>query len=236
MEKIYNKLNYLEVDKVLDLATGAGDFLEEICDNLKDFNYAVGVDSNQKAIDTATKKDTPGINFRYMDCEQLDFDDQSFDIVSISNSIHHFKNREQVLSEALRVLKLNGLFIVSEMFHSDNERPSQRTHSEFHNWWGQIDTANGIFHGKTFTKGELMEIVQSLSLESVDFEHVDGEDEDIFNEELKNDLTDAYNRYLKRAESLNNYNSLKDEGTKILKRLNEHGFSSSSRLEFVCRK
>jgi len=237
MAQIYSKLNNKKVESILDLATGQGGFIEEICKELQDFTSAIAVDSSSKAIDAALKKDLDNrISFREMDCENLEFEKESFDIVSICNSIHHLKDRDKVLGEALRVLKKGGFFIVSEMYHSHLERPSQSTHSDFHHWWGNVDSALGNYHGKTFDRETLLNIVQSLPLDSVEFEQFDGLDEDIYSEDIQKHLTDAFEMYKKRAENLENASELIAKGEGLINKMKKDGFSPASRLEFICQK
>jgi len=237
MVQIYTKLSKFEVNGIVDLATGQGGFLEQICGYFKNYQTALGVDSSEKAIKAASGKEwNAKISFREMNCEKLDFENESFDVVTICNSIHHFKNRDLILAEALRILKKDGFFIISEMFHSSDERPSQRTHSGFHHWWGDIDSALGHYHGKTFTEKKLYEIISSLPLSSVEVEKFDGEDEDIYSDEILNHLKNAFNMYRKKAENLENADFYITRGEALLEKLNTDGFAPASRLEFICRK
>lgn len=237
MTGIYVKLNNLKIHNILDLATGQGVFLEEICNQLGDYKSAIGVDTSDKALEAGNKKEMDErIKLEKMDCSDLQFDDETFDLVTICNSIHHLENREKVLFEALRVLKKDGLFIVSEMFHSPSERPSQSTHSHFHHWWGEIDSALGNYHGKTFTKDELLEIVENLPLSSFDFEQIDGEDEDIFSEEIKNHIQGAFRMYKERASKLESPQPFIKRGEELLEKLKIDGFAPASRLEIIGMK
>lgn len=234
---IYVKLNDFKVDAILDLATGRGGFLDQICPLFGDYKSAVGIDMNEKALKAAEEQDRDvRISFRKMDCTSLEYRDSSFDVVSICNSLHHFRERDLILSEALRVLKTGGLLIISEMFHSDDERPSQGTHSDFHHWWGEIDSALGTYHERTFTREELLEIVESLPLSSVEYDQFDGEDEDIHSEDVKKQLTGAFEMYRERAEKLDNSLDYIKRGEALLEKLDRDGFAPASRLEFICVK
>lgn len=237
MVQIYTKLRDLSVDSILDLATGQGQFLQQVCDSFKNYKRALGVDNNSHAVKAASERVIDKrISFCEMDCVNLDLEDDSFDVVSIGNSIHHFQNKELILKEAIRVLKTKGYFIVSEMFHSEDERKSQSTHSGFHHWWGDIDRASGNYHGKTFSYDELKSIVTSLPLSYIEFEQFDGEDEDIFSDEIVEQLTNAFAVYKEKAEKLENSDILIERGEFLLNKLKRDGFSPASRLEFVCRK
>ncbi|MBB6482019.1 class I SAM-dependent methyltransferase [Spirochaeta isovalerica] len=237
MMEIYKKLNNLKVGSILDLATGRGGFLDHICPLFKDYEKALGIDLNQKALDMAGKEERDSrISFIPMDCESLDFDDGSFDVVSISNSLHHFRNRDLVLSEALRVLKPEGLLIISEMFHSADERPSQRIHTGFHHWWGEIDSALGTYHERTMTRDELLSFLHTLPVSSFEFEQFDGDDEKIHDEETVRQISGAFEMYKERAEKLEHSEALIEKGEALLEKLNRDGFAPASRLEIICTK
>lgn len=230
-------MNHLDGGDILDLATGRGGFLGFLCEHFSSYKSAAGIDSNEKSVSAAREgAGDKKFSFEVMDCTDLKFSDSSFDVVSISNSLHHFREREKVLSEALRVLKTGGLLIISEMFHSPDERPSQSTHSEFHHWWGEIDSALGIYHDKTFTRDELLEIVRGLPVSSMEFEQIDGVDEDIHSEEIRRELTGAFEAYKGKAGDLDSPERYIKRGEALLKKLERDGFAPSSRLEILCTK
>lgn len=54
------------------------------------------------------------ITFQYLDAQNLDFVDESFDAVFMYDTLQHIKNRESALNECLRVLKSCGLVCVIE--------------------------------------------------------------------------------------------------------------------------
>ena len=77
--------------RVLDVATQEGHFVQMLMKSLQSYTEIVGIDVNKQAIETA--RDTIGqekIQFLVMNAEQLDFEDESFDTVSISASFHTY--------------------------------------------------------------------------------------------------------------------------------------------------
>lgn len=237
MNEIYTKLNNVSVGNILDLATGQGNFLNHICSVFKNYTKAVGIDLSDKALSSLSEKEWDDrISFEKMDCSALQYEDESFDVVTICNSIHHFEQQDKVLAEAIRVLKKGGYLLISEMFHSADERASQKTHSDFHHWWGEIDSALGNYHGRTFTKKELLNIVEDLPLFSMEVQVDLGTDEDIHSVEIKEHLNKAYDMYVQRAEGLENKALYVKKGQALLSKLEKDGFSPASRLEFLCVK
>ena len=92
--------------KVLDLCTGTGDiarFIDKSCE-------VIGVDFSDKMLEIARKK-YPWINFIEGDCTNLPFEDNYFDVVTISFGLRNIENYDNALDEIYRVLKPNGLFM-----------------------------------------------------------------------------------------------------------------------------
>ena len=124
--------------RILDVATGNGNFVSFLLEGLPAFDEIVGIDTSEKA-GTAfneTFKDQPHVRFEKMDAAKMDFPKASFDIVCISNSLHHMSDPEPVLDEMKRVLKPGGHFFVAEMY------PMLNSFSAFQDF-------DGIYHFDT---------------------------------------------------------------------------------------
>lgn len=91
---------------VLDLCTGTGDiagFINKSCE-------VTGFDFSEKMLEIARKK-YPWVNFIEGDCTNLPFEDNSFDIVTISFGLRNIEDYDKALDEIYRVLKPSGLFM-----------------------------------------------------------------------------------------------------------------------------
>lgn len=89
----------------------------------------IGIDISQEAIDYATarfKKDNN--EFYKMDCYALKFPDETFDVVVAFELIEHIEHPAKFLQEVRRILKKDGLFIVS----TPNKKRSLKSHNPFH--------------------------------------------------------------------------------------------------------
>ena len=62
----------------------------------------------------AEKKTIPGAEFISGTADSLPFPDNCFDIVTCSQSFHHYPYPEKAMAEAFRVLKPGGLYILSD--------------------------------------------------------------------------------------------------------------------------
>lgn len=103
--------------KILDIATGTGDFAIEALKLNPD--EIVGVDISEGMLEVGRKKMvSKGINnisMEYGDSENLRFDDESFDAVIVAFGVRNFENLDKGLSEIRRVLKPGGVAMILEL-------------------------------------------------------------------------------------------------------------------------
>ncbi len=107
--KIAARLKSISGGKILDVATGDGDFIRTLIKTLKDYDSFIGIDSSKKEVESARKqlKEQPA-KILEMNAEALQFKNNTFDTVCTSYSLHHLENIDKVLAEMKRVLKPNG--------------------------------------------------------------------------------------------------------------------------------
>jgi demethylmenaquinone methyltransferase/2-methoxy-6-polyprenyl-1,4-benzoquinol methylase len=113
------KLVKMESPKnVLDIATGTGDLAIQFAAQIPDAKIT-GLDISQGMLDVAIKKTAhltfkDRLQFMQADSEQMPFDDNSFDVITVSFGIRNFETLEKGLAEIYRVLSPGGLFVVLE--------------------------------------------------------------------------------------------------------------------------
>jgi ubiquinone/menaquinone biosynthesis C-methylase UbiE len=74
----------------------------------------IGIDISKDAIKVAKQRyENEQIQFMIMDITQLEFPENSFDVICCFEVIEHIKNYHKALSELKRVLKNGGLCIIS---------------------------------------------------------------------------------------------------------------------------
>ena len=103
---------------VLDIGSGGGR------DSRFLYNHhlkVVGIDFSDKLI-TAAKKVEPGVDYRVMDFENLNFSNGELDGVWANASLHHIpkSNLQTVLKKIHSILKDGGIFFI-KMKHGDGE-------------------------------------------------------------------------------------------------------------------
>lgn len=229
-------LNKVAGGRVLDIATGEGGFVRILAQNLKSYAQIIGVDASERAIEAAQSACSQGnIRFIPMDAEQLDFDDESFDTLSISASLHHLANIPQVLAEAQRVLKPGGHFIMAEM-HRDAQTEAQLTVVTLHHWVAEVDAALGIVHNSTLTRQELVDYVSSLGLYNVACYDFSDTASDPMDETKIIELESLIDRNIARAKGLSNYAALKQRGEQIRQRLRDVGIQREPLLVITGEK
>lgn len=109
-----------EVRRVLDVATGTGDFAIAIAKKLPAGSEIVGVDLSEQMLEVGKQKVQGNITLRQGDVEHLDFEDGSFDRVSVAFGIRNFEHLEGGLSEMCRVLRSGGKLVILELSYPDN--------------------------------------------------------------------------------------------------------------------
>ena len=231
MSNLEEALGAIRADRILDVATGRGDFILLLQEQLGGFGQAVGVDVKSFDLWQDPKFDPQCIQFKVMDGAKLDFDDASFDLVSISNSLHHLERPEVVLAEMQRVLRPGGVFLFHEMY-TDRQSETQLTHTLLHQWWGKIDTADGVFHRSPYTRDELLSLLQAAEIDPLDCYDESDLSENPLDPQLFTELEEIIQRYLSRTQDP----SLITEGQKLLKRVKSIGFHSAPQLFAIGRK
>ena len=115
--KAVKQLKELNPNKILDIATGTGDFALALL-KLKP-KEIIGVDISQGMLSVGTnkmkKKKVDGIiKLELGDSENLPFEDNSFDAITVAFGVRNFENLEKGLSEMKRVLRPDGKVIILE--------------------------------------------------------------------------------------------------------------------------
>lgn len=114
--KTYNKLGEIikediEDDmRVLELATATGEIARSIADSC---GYIIASDFSEAMIEKARSKGTPdNLMWDIQDAACLTYPNESFDAVIIVDALHAVQYPEEILDQAGRVLKKDGILIV----------------------------------------------------------------------------------------------------------------------------
>ena len=136
-------------DTILDIATGTGD----LAINLTETNASkiIGLDISSGMLEFGkTKINKKGLDSKIDmilgDSENMPFEDNSFDAITVAFGIRNFENLENGLKEILRVLNPGGAFVILET--------SVPTKTPFKQGYKLYTNNIMPFIGKTFSKDQ----------------------------------------------------------------------------------
>jgi demethylmenaquinone methyltransferase/2-methoxy-6-polyprenyl-1,4-benzoquinol methylase len=116
-KKAVKLMKQVQPKRVLDMATGTGDFaLESLV--LKPTEI-VGLDISEGMLDMGRQKMKKKgvdhiISMRLGDSEAIPYDDNYFDALTVGFGVRNFQNLEKGLSDMLRVIKPGGMAVILE--------------------------------------------------------------------------------------------------------------------------
>ena len=113
------RLKRLNPTRILDVATGTGDFAIQLYISLHP-EHITGIDLSQGMLDEACRKVRQKgldnvITFKQGDCMALQMDDASVDAVTVAFGVRNFEHLQQGYQEMARVLKPGGMLCVLEL-------------------------------------------------------------------------------------------------------------------------
>ncbi|MEH6306091.1 bifunctional demethylmenaquinone methyltransferase/2-methoxy-6-polyprenyl-1,4-benzoquinol methylase UbiE [Olivibacter sp. CPCC 100613] len=147
-KKAIKSLRSLQPKKMLDVATGTGDFAFEAINTLKP-DKVIGVDISEGMLKVAKEKIAKrgvGDKFEVVlgDSEGLPFDNASFDAVTVAFGVRNFENLEKGLADICRVLKPGGQAVILE-FSNPKSFPMKQL-------YGVYSSTLMPFFGRLFSK------------------------------------------------------------------------------------
>lgn len=116
-KKAVNMLREINPTKILDIATGTGDFaIQSLTLHPKE---VIGVDISEGMLEKGREKMVKRkidhiISMRSGDSEDLPFEDNYFDALTVGFGVRNFQNLEIGLAEMLRVVRPGGKLIILE--------------------------------------------------------------------------------------------------------------------------
>lgn len=157
-------LGDIDGGNVLDVGCGTGQFTGVLAGSLKSYSTITGVDVDEVALEIA-RQNYSGKAFRFVKTSSLNlpFRDGEFDMVVISQALHHVEDPRGTLDEMKRVLRKNGYFLINEV-HRNGLTRAQESHALYHHLRADIDKVLGINHNHTFYREDLIRLGSSLGL------------------------------------------------------------------------
>lgn len=112
--------------------------------------FAIGIEPDGAKV---AEGSAAGLDLRQGNAEALPFPDQSFDLVTFENSLHHVADIARALAEAARVAR-RAIVIVDPWF--DLSIPSQALGDRFERWLKKQDRMTGMVHWDPIAAGEII--------------------------------------------------------------------------------
>ncbi len=111
-------------DKVLDIAGGTGDLAIEFRKKVGDSGQVILSDINAAMLNEGrknlTNKGIFGVEFVQLNAQQLPFDSNTFDCVSIAFGLRNVTDKDQALKEIYRILKPGSCLLILEFSTTDS--------------------------------------------------------------------------------------------------------------------
>lgn len=148
-KKAITQLKNIKVSKVIDIATGTGDFA--IASLKLNPDEVIGVDISSGMLEVGAKKmknkgHDKTIKMILGDSENLAFEDNYFDALTVGFGVRNFENLEKGLEEMLRVIRPGGKAVILE-FSKPKKFPIKQVFSFYSKYFIP-------FFGKRISKDE----------------------------------------------------------------------------------
>lgn len=238
MEQLEFHLSKNQTKKVLDVGTGVGNFIFLLTQALRDYDEIVGIDTSMRAVELAKGyfPNQEKIKFSVMDARQLEYPNDYFDAVCLSNSLHHLDDAQPIFDEMERVLKPKGLLIIHEMI-SDPLIPKQVSHKLIHHFSAEIDRLLDIKHDDTYTKAEIEDKLQFYSSCVIEDSWIPvHKEKHEFSQEEVDQVILSLDQMQNRISNPDQLPYFKQKAETIKEHIKEHGFDLATQYMFILRK
>ena len=136
---ILKEIEKEDFETLLDAGCGPAPMLTLLSTKYPNKHFT-GIDLTEAMINKAKEKNLPNCEFIVGDCENLPFNEDSFDVIICSMSAHHYPNIKNFYKSCFKVLKSNGRLILRDMTTSNKAIA----------WFGEhieMPLANKVGHG-----------------------------------------------------------------------------------------
>ncbi len=154
---ISEELEKEEYTDLLDCGCGTGPMISLLYEKDSSKNYT-GIDITPKMIEVGKSKKLKGVNWVVGDCENLPFNESTFDVIICSNSFHHYPNPQAFFNSVKRVLRPGGKLILQD-YTASKPMLWLMNHTE-------IPLANLVGHGdvKAYSLDEIKKFCKTAGL------------------------------------------------------------------------
>ena len=193
-------LGHVSGGRVLDVATGDGQFIGFLREGLKNHAEIIGIDLEpaEQVLFDERFRDHPGITFELGDVLDHGWPDASFDTVSIAHALCRFHDRGLVLARLVKLLRPGGTLVVADEY-TDQDTDAAAMFVELHAWWAAVDRASGQTHVPSLRRHQLVALVTGLGLTDLRLFDVDDPDADPMDPAMMESIDGVIDRTIERA-------------------------------------
>ncbi len=236
MKRLTEELSKYASPSILDVGTGGGAFIHLISSVYDDYSSIVGIDTYDKAIEAAKKNfsDQERVRFIQADILDNDFQKESFDIICLSNSLHHLVKKDEVIKEMIGLLKNDGMIIVNEMI-SNGLNQRQMSHMKLHHFAAEIDMELGMHHELTYEKSKIKELLSRFDMDVTSWDMEIERSLENTPEEIEW-MMNTVDRLLSRTDQLANKNDYALKAEEIKEYIQKNGYDSATSVISLMKK
>lgn len=233
MEQLNAFFSGKSISKVLDIGTGAGDFIKLILPAFPETAKITGIDPSEEALEEARRLiSSEQVKFIRMEGEKLEFEDQSFDVVCLSNAMHHVADPHKTLLEMKRVTKTGGWLVIGELV-SDGLNEAQENQKMLHHFKSYVERKSGITHRETWPEEEILEIIQSAEITPVLTFPFNRMSKTVTDPEKIEERVQAFAKHLSQIEGFPEYHEKAAHFETFKERLKIHGFQMARQIVVI---
>ncbi|MGV3489638.1 MAG: class I SAM-dependent methyltransferase [Tuberibacillus sp.] len=158
LKKLIEIADFTGNEKALDVATGGGHTANALAPHV---HQVIAFDLTREMLEAAKRfiKENGHHNVDYVegDAEDMPFEEKAFDIVTCRIAPHHFPHIKNFISEAFRVLKPGGQFLLD-----DNVVPEE---NDFDHFYNTIEKKRDYSHYRAWKKTEWIIMLETQGFE-----------------------------------------------------------------------
>lgn len=225
-----SRIKGLDLGDYLEFGCGDGGFLKYVLDLNDSFKSVTAVDINPESVKQARiTLENYNVQFIIQEILPLGLEAGHFSYITLSNTLHHLKDKPLVFAELKRLIRKSGRIIITEMISDQLTLPEQ-VYCLFHGFRARIDRLNDVYHDTTYTEHEIRNMVNEAGLKIVDqVMMMNDKVVEIDAVEIER-IEGLLDEMLEKAKKSSEMASLLQEVKKIKKMLKAHGIKRPRQL------
>ena len=237
MDRIKKYLEQYDRPRILDIGSGKGDFIQLLNSVYHDYEEIIGIDIVDYILEMDEKAFSENPKIKWMEKDVLDtvFSKESFDVISLSNTLHHVENIQSLFKKMVSLLKPGGMIVVVEMFSTNDITKKELSHKFLHSFSAKILKEMNIVHSQVSTQKDILNVIHQYAELPILEQWV------LETKPYESTLTVEYlwhliDKLLVSVKNCDHYDSYLKEANDIKLYLKEHGLSLQKQVCVVLKK